>query len=492
MLAEHTGSERSERLPVLDLQVHGPLHLRRSGVADDAPGAEGPGPVLHPSLKPSDHLVGVEDLRHPVHELRLVVHQVVTGSDGVQEESDRFVVVGRSEEGTPLGVPGRHLARLSHHVVPGQQGRSQGAPRVARGGLDPDLVEGALPEQSAVGDAVQRDAPGHDKSLRARQPLDVVGRLQHDLFAHRLDRGGQVHLFLPDRALRRPGRGAEKVMESLRRHGHALEVGKVRHIEPQGSVVSNLHHVLENLVPIEGAAVGGKPHQFVLAGVHLEPGVVREGGVEHPERMREALLLGQLETAAPPVADRRGGPLPDRVEGQDRRLFVRRREEGARRVRLVMLGEDDPAPEGVSERGADHPGKVELTLGPLGQRFPEHGEARRGVPRKRIEQPLELDERFLVERYNVEFFRADTRSLQTILHGPGREVRILLFSGEPLLLGCRHDLSVAEKSRGGVMVKCGDSQDVRAHPATPCPEYMPSNTVCAAPSPLLKASSVQW
>ena len=47
-----------------------------------------------------------------------------------------------------------HLAFLPLPDVPGRQGRAQGAAGVARGGLNPDVFEGAPPDQFAVGHAV--------------------------------------------------------------------------------------------------------------------------------------------------------------------------------------------------------------------------------------------------------------------------------------------------------------------------------------------------
>ena len=48
--------EGAERLPKLDLQIHGGLHRGISRVADDAPRAERPGPELHPPVEPADDL----------------------------------------------------------------------------------------------------------------------------------------------------------------------------------------------------------------------------------------------------------------------------------------------------------------------------------------------------------------------------------------------------------------------------------------------------
>ena len=50
-------------------------------------------------------------------------------------------------------------------------------------------------------------------------------------------------------------------------------------------------------------AIGREPHHLVFAGVHLEAGVIGEGGVQQAERVREMNLLDDLEVVA--VADAR-------------------------------------------------------------------------------------------------------------------------------------------------------------------------------------------
>src|SRR5207237_10117894 len=100
-----------------------------------------------------------------------------------------------------------------------------------------------------------------------------------------------------------------------------------------------------NLVGEHGAAIRGESHHLVLALVDGESKPGGEGRVEHPERMREADLsrrsqLGASVLVYRAVTQGKRGPLTDAVGGEDGRGAGRRGEEGGRRVRLVMLGEE--------------------------------------------------------------------------------------------------------------------------------------------------------
>ena len=196
----------------------------------------------------------------------------------------------------------------------------------------------------AVGDAVERHAAGEAEVLLLRDLVEVPGREQHHLLGHGLDRGGEVHLPLaragsPARAAGRR-RGAANFSPVIRELGG---VGEVVHVQPERAVRLHVDELLLDDVGVYGLAVGREAHQLVLAGVDLEPGEVRERRVEQPERVGEADGLVEPDAVALADAPGRRRPLADAVGREDRGLLVGRGEEGARGVRLVVVGEDELA-----------------------------------------------------------------------------------------------------------------------------------------------------
>ena len=109
------------------------------------------------------------------------------------------------------------------------------------------------------------------------------------------------------------------------------------------AVLADLDQMVLDGLHVLRLAVGREAHQLVLAGVHLEPGVVGERAVEEAERVREPHLAQHVELMASAYADRRGRPLADAVDRQHRRLFERRWIEGRGGVRFVMLAKQDLA-----------------------------------------------------------------------------------------------------------------------------------------------------
>ena len=103
------------------------------------------------------------------------------------------------------------LAGVVQELVPDEQGRPERPAGVAGGRLDPEVVEVALAEQPAVGHAVQRHAAGQDQVLHPGPRVHVAADPEHDLLGHGLDAGGQVHVPLLERRLRRARRPAEEV-----------------------------------------------------------------------------------------------------------------------------------------------------------------------------------------------------------------------------------------------------------------------------------------
>ena len=215
---------------------------------------------------------------------------------------------------------------------------------------------------------------------------------------------------LLDRRLGVPRRSAEQLVERVVGHRQALAVVEVLHVQPEAAVGLDVDQMLRDQVPVDRAAVRRQSHQLVLAAVHLEAAVVGECGVQQPERMRKLQLACQRDLVAPPDAQRRRAPLADAVEGQDRGLVERARKERARGVALVMVGEDERrlrrrrralagSPSADAIFSLSHTGIAIAKLWNPGGAYAE----------VRLEQPLELAQRLLVEHDVVDVSRPSAR-----------------------------------------------------------------------------------
>ncbi len=203
---------------------------------------------------------------------------MVAGTDAVQKAADLRVGVVGAQQGGFLGVGPGDLPGLAQDLVPGKQRGTQGTARIARGGLNPDVLERALAEQPAVGDAVQRHAAGHHQILGPSGALPgVTGRLEHHVLGDPLNTGRQIHVPLLQPRLRLTRRAAEELGEPAPGHPQALAGGEVGRVQRIAAVVLEIDQVLPDQVDIPGLAVGCQAHQLVLAAVDREAAVVREG-----------------------------------------------------------------------------------------------------------------------------------------------------------------------------------------------------------------------
>ena len=204
--------------------------------------------------------------------------------------------------------------------------------------------------------------------------------------------------------------------------------------------------------------VGGEAHQLVLAGVDPEAEVVGERRVEQADRVREAQLAQDLDAVAPAVADRRGRPLADAVDRQDRRLLEGRGVERARGVREVVLGEEqfhlvDLVAREPREFLEQQPLEEQLLLDPDRHRGEEGAQA---AGRERVvglEQPLELEEGLVVEGDRLQLLEGGARGVETVADGVRGERGVVLAARETLFLRRRDDLAAVDQRRRGVVVK---------------------------------------
>ncbi len=186
----------------------------------------------------------------------------------------------RSQVGALHVVQGRirESALPAPDDVPGGQGRAQGAAGVARGGLDPDVLEGAFAQQLAVGHAVQGHAAGHHQVIGAGELLGGFRQAQDDLLGDLLDGQGQVHMPLVQQTLSRGRGGTPKSEVHLSSTAHRQPGGIVEiiHVEQERAVCPQVHQLLQDQLPPAldpvglGIAVRGQAHELVFAAVDLE------------------------------------------------------------------------------------------------------------------------------------------------------------------------------------------------------------------------------
>jgi len=468
-LFQHARRERPEALAVLDLQVHDRLHARRARVADDRAAAQGARTELHPPLAEADDVLSgqhLRDPRRPVGVRQLDGGQVV----GVQIGLDLVAGEFGAEKGALHAVArfavlaGRHLPRLAERVVPVGERRAEGATGVARGRLDEQAVEDAGAQQDAVGDAVERDAAGHAQVALAGELAGVPRQLEDDLLGDLLDRLGQVHLARADRRLGLARRSAEQGGELVVRHHQAVEVAEVVHVEAERAVLADVHQLFLDDVVVLAFAVRREAHELVLAGVHLEAGEVGEGRVEEAQGVREGDLLHQLERIPFADADRRRRPLADAVESEHRGLLERGRVEGARRVRLVMLGEEDVRRLGEAaalQRLVDVRRNPQLLAQPDRDRLHRRAQAARRHGQIGLQDAVELEQRLVVEDHAAQIGAVgDAAFGEAVAHGVVGEPFVVLLAREALFLRRGDDPPFVDQAGRRIVVIATDAQEL--------------------------------
>ena len=214
-------------------------------------------------------------------------------------------------------------------------------------------------------------------------------------------------------------------------------------------------------VGVARLAVRGETHQLVLTRVHLEAGEVGEGRVQQAQGVREAHLSDQANPVAAPHAVAGGGPFAHAVQRQDRGLLERRRKEGARGMRLVVLGEDEPPGVRAAQTAPQLARQIQLLAQPQRHRLEERPKPLRRVGEVGLEQALELQERLVVEADVVQLLGGHARLAQAVGDGLGGEVVVVLLAGEALFLRRGDDRAVDQQGRGGVVVERRDPQNRR-------------------------------
>ena len=232
------------------------------------------------------------------------------------------------------------MTRVVLEQVIGGERRAERATRIARRRLDPYSRETAVAQHLAVGDAVKRDAAREAEVRHAGLVGERSGHAQNGFFEHDLNRSGEIHLALCQWRVWRSWRTTEQSVELLVRHRQTGTVVEVRHVEAERTVRPEIDEIVENRLRIGRLAIGRQTHYLVFARIHPETGVIGECGIQQSERMREVYFLDDFEMVAAADGGRRRRPFADAVHRQYHRLFERRWIECARRVALVVLGEE--------------------------------------------------------------------------------------------------------------------------------------------------------
>ncbi len=259
-------------------------------------------------------------------------------------------------------------------------------------------------------------------------------------------------------------RAAEQLVEARVGHPQAGAIVEVALVEAEAAVGLEVDQMVEDLLAVARYAVRREAHQLVLAGIHLEPGVVREGGVEKAQRMREVDLALHLERGALAEREGRRRPFAHAVHGEDRGLVERRGEVRRRRMALVVLGEEEallPVDAGgvAGELVAQQLLLEQLLLQPERNRHPERAEAARREREVRFEEPLELEEGLVVEGDVIDRLDVGPAFGEAIVDRVARKARVVLAPAEALLLRGGDDAPVLDQRRGAVVVEGGNSED---------------------------------
>jgi hypothetical protein len=460
------GREGTELLAELDAAVELVAHrrVRRSG--EDAPVSQGAGTEFRAPLDPSDDAAVAKLVGGAADHLG-VVAEAVDGQSVLARDA-RDVARLRSPEGMVGHGAMRALAVEPIHP----ERRAHRAARVPGRARDEDAGKSRLAQDARVRAAIQRDAAAEAESGEAGLCLEPAGQVDQRLLEDPLDGAGDVREAAAVGAAqvdRVPGvAGRPEHFDELARigsRGGEVELEAVE-VESERAVLGAAQDPAD-LVQVGGLAVRGEAHHLVFALVDGEAEERREGRVEHSQRMREADFAEEAQIRRAVVADfarahREGRPLADAVGGEDGRFPRGSGEERGRRVRLVVLGEEDLPGRHAELRGDDSL-DPQLLAEEVAHRLREAaggtGEAAQGHG----QHPLELQHRLLVEDDGVEILGIELRVLEAEIDGGERERGVVLAPGEALFLDGADGDAVDDEGRGGVVVVRRDAEDAHQY-----------------------------
>src|SRR5262245_29805517 len=102
---------------------------------------------------------------------------------------------------------------------------------------------------------------------------------------------------------------------------------------------------------------------------------------------------------------------------------------------LVMIHEQERCTRFYGEAAANHAAHHQLFTEPYRHRHDEAADAAGCERQLSLEQALELQQRLIIEGYEIELSGAQPSLFQTVFDGVFRKGRIVLLPCEPFLLG---------------------------------------------------------
>src|SRR3954463_15889115 len=254
MLAKNDRSEWPETFAELDFEIDDGLHLLGARVSENTARTQRARAELGAPVEPTDDFALRQEARDLIEEGLLTLVAVIRSLFRVEHARDVFGGVRRPEVTCLLRIRWLGRSRFVQQLMPHEHRRAKRAAGVSSCGLNPDVLEGTLAEELAVGHAIQRHAAGEHEIAFASLLVNMASHAEHALFGDALDAGGEVHVPLIERRLGLTRRSAEEAVEGLVRHREALAVIEILHVEPEAAVGLQVDEVLENLLSVNRPA----------------------------------------------------------------------------------------------------------------------------------------------------------------------------------------------------------------------------------------------
>src|SRR5437762_34575 len=176
--------------------------------------------------------------------------------------------------------------------------------------------------------------------------------------------------------------------------------------------------------------------------------------------MGKMQFLEQFEVVSASLPDGGGGVLAHSVHRQDGGLGKGRRKKRAGRVGLMVLGEQDSAIGREAGKFVAYGlSQIELLAQPGGQRAQERCQTQGRNGQRRLQQPRELQNRFVIKYDRIEVRLAQVGVVEAEADCVQRKSFVVFSASEPFLLRSGDDFAVAQQDGGGIVVVSGNAQD---------------------------------